>query len=53
MMVSLGGLVGGTLIVGSPMLAESRGNPELVNGYRAAGLIVFAHGVYTQCVLAA
>ena len=50
MMVLLGGLVAGTLIVGSPILAESRGNPELVNGYRAAGLIVFAYGIYTVCI---
>ena len=25
-------------------------NPGLVNGYRAAGLIVFAYGIYTVCI---
>ncbi|MCA9541457.1 MAG: oligosaccharide flippase family protein [Myxococcales bacterium] len=47
MMLIVGGLVGGGFVLASPWIAESRHNPGLVDGYRAAGLILFCYGVYT------
>ena len=45
-----GTVIGGGLIALSPTIAASRGNPDLVNGYRAAGCIIFAYGIYTVMV---
>ncbi|MEE2789434.1 MAG: hypothetical protein VX589_19000 [Myxococcota bacterium] len=45
-----GALLGGGLILLSPTIAITRGNPDLVHGYRAAGCIVFAYGIYTVMV---
>lgn len=47
MMLVVGALVGGGFIAAAPWIAESRHNPDLVNGYRAAGVILFCYGVYT------
>jgi O-antigen/teichoic acid export membrane protein len=47
LMLIVGGLVAGGFILLAPLLSEARNNPELVNGYRAAGLILFAYGIYT------
>ncbi len=43
----LGALIGGGFILGAPWIAEARANPQLVNGYRAAGVILFSYGLYT------
>ena len=47
MMLVLGTLIGGGFMVAAPTIALSRGNPDLVLGYRAAGLILFCYGIYT------
>lgn len=47
LMLIVGGLVAGGFILLAPLLSDARNNPELVNGYRAAGLILFAYGIYT------
>ncbi len=47
MMLVVGTLVAGGFILLAPQIAASRSNPELVDGYRAAGLILFAYGIYT------
>jgi O-antigen/teichoic acid export membrane protein len=47
MMLVVGALVGGGFIAAAPWIAEARHNPDLVNGYRAAGVILFCYGVYT------
>lgn len=47
MMLGVGGVVAGSFILLAPWIAASRNNPELVGGYRAAGLILFAYGIYT------
>jgi O-antigen/teichoic acid export membrane protein len=47
MMLVLGALIGGGFMVAAPYIAQSRGNPDLVLGYRAAGLILFCYGIYT------
>jgi len=47
MMMVVGLVVAGAFIGAAPWVAAWRNNPELVNGYRAAGLILFAYGVYT------
>ncbi|MCA9527143.1 MAG: oligosaccharide flippase family protein [Myxococcales bacterium] len=47
LMLGVGALVGGGFIAAAPWIAELRNNPGLVNGYRAAGLILFAYGLYT------
>lgn len=47
MMLVVGTLVAGGFILLAPSIAASRNNPELVDGYRAAGLILFAYGIYT------
>lgn len=38
--------VGGGFILGSSALAELRGNPDLVNGYRSAGIVLSAYALY-------
>lgn len=47
MMLVVGTLVAGGFILLAPSIAASRNNPELVDGYRAAGVILFAYGIYT------
>ncbi|MBU0550725.1 oligosaccharide flippase family protein [Myxococcota bacterium] len=47
LMLIFGGLVAGAFIYMAPQIAAWRSNPHLVNGYRAAGLILFFYGVYT------
>lgn len=47
MMAVVGTVVAGGFILLAPWIAGARNNPELVNGYRAAGLILFAYGIYT------
>jgi O-antigen/teichoic acid export membrane protein len=47
MMLFVGGLVGGGFFLAAPWIADARNNPGLVNGYRAAGLILFCYGIYT------
>ena len=47
MMLVVGSLVGGGFIIASPWIADARGNPGLVNGYRAAGVVLLAYGLYT------
>lgn len=47
MMLCVGLVVAGGFVLLAPQIAASRNNPELVDGYRAAGLILFAYGVYT------
>jgi len=47
MMLLIGTVVGGGFILAAPYIAESRGNPDLVLGYRAAGVILFCYGIYT------
>ncbi len=39
--------IGGGFIAAAPWLAAARGNPQLVNGYRAAGCILACYGLYT------
>lgn len=46
-MLVIGALIGGGFMVAAPWIADARNNPELVNGYRAAGLILFCYGIYT------
>jgi len=45
-MLGAAGLIGGGFILASPWIAESRGNPELVNAYRAAGGVLVAYSLY-------
>lgn len=47
MMLIVGGLVAGGFIFFAPAIAGARSSAELVTGYRAAGLILFAYGIYT------
>jgi O-antigen/teichoic acid export membrane protein len=47
MMLVIGALVGGGFMAAAPWIAEARNNPELVNGYRAAGVILFCYALYT------
>ncbi len=47
LMLLIGGLVGGGFIAAGGWIAEARHNPELVNGYRAAGIILFCYAIYT------
>ena len=47
MMLVVGTVVGGTFVLAAPYISHARGNPELVLGYRAAGLILFCYGIYT------
>jgi len=47
MMLFIGTLVGGGFIIAAPYIAQARGNPDLVLGYRAAGVILFCYGIYT------
>ena len=46
LMLALSIIVGGGFILGAPALAEYRGNSELVNGYRAAGVVLAAYALY-------
>lgn len=46
-MLGISALVGGGFIIAAPWIAEARSNPGLVNGYRAAGVILFCYGLYT------
>ncbi|MGK0357794.1 MAG: O-antigen/teichoic acid export membrane protein [Bradymonadia bacterium] len=46
-MFGISSLVGGGFILAAPWIAEARSNPGLVNGYRAAGVILFCYGLYT------
>ena len=47
MMLVVGALVGGGFILAAPWIAGARNNADLVNGYRAAGVILFCYGLYT------
>lgn len=47
MMLVIGTVVGGGFIIAAPYIAQARGNPDLVLGYRAAGVILFCYGIYT------
>jgi len=45
-MLGAAALIGGGFILASPWIAAERGNPELVNAYRAAGGVLVAYSVY-------
>ncbi|MCA9546044.1 MAG: oligosaccharide flippase family protein [Myxococcales bacterium] len=47
LMLGVGLLVGGGFALAAPYIAEQRANPELVNGYRAAGIILLCYALYT------
>ena len=47
LMLGVGALVGGGFVIAAPWIAEARNNAALVNGYRAAGIILMAYGLYT------
>ncbi len=47
LMFLIGGIVGGSFVIFAPWIAELRNNPGLVNGYRAAGVILFSYAIYT------
>ena len=47
LMLLVRGFVGGSFVVFAPWIAEMRNNPSLVNGYRAAGIILFGYAIYT------
>jgi len=47
LMLVVAGLIGALFLIGAPWIAEWRGNPELVNAYRLAGMILFSYGIYT------
>ena len=46
-MLFLGGAVALAFVAAGPYIAEARHNPHLVNGYRAAGVILFSYALYT------
>ncbi len=46
-MLLLGGAVAAGFIAAGPAIASARQNPHLVNGYRAAGVILFCYALYT------
>jgi O-antigen/teichoic acid export membrane protein len=39
-------VIGGGFVLASPWIATERGNPDLVNAYRAAGVVLVAYALY-------
>ena len=46
-MLVVGGLVAAAFVAAAPFYAAWRQSPHLVNGYRAAGVILFCYALYT------
>lgn len=45
-MLIFGGLVALAFVIGAPWIAEARSNPDLANGYRFAGAVLFSYSLY-------